>query len=757
MDERADLAREVREGAVLESVGTFTVALEKAREKLKRFQLPDPRYYILQLVQAVVASGAHSISVATAGLGSATETTPAGSSDLGEVFLGYRLTLTFNGPGYEKDELKDLYDYIFESQNDRNRDRLRELALGTLSCQGLDTWYIRIHSGGAEWAWRQHEKETVRMAPAELLHVIEVRGGGQCQEVDLLRECCQAVPIPIRVNGELINPGFTLRGACPWPAWTFQRANMQGAIGLPYSGLAQTRLVINRYGVRITRKNEPRIYPPVVIVLENPDLRKNVSQSDIVEDEAYQSCLSELQFAVMEFAYALCRMSIPGYQREGVVAFQRALITEWIPTQALQARPEDVATELQPLMRMPLFTDIHKTRRSLADIAPHFARDGYVCIANRDAPTGDWMVLQPSAEERDALQSLFEKVKDVDGVLKSWRASGDNARPGPEAEPIAEPVLSHEVTRGPKTLTFDQNHLPVTVLSWREISQGSRSMTITVEDAYPMPTTRFSLLNPPGVVVRRELCGLSLHVMVRGAGNPETLLQLSAATAMEEAPGIYATLLRMLLDDFPGFSHNNQRRAQHVREHLLRWWLHLLDGAAPVGAERARERLGDVVWTAPVFDTRHVERVSLADMAFWVGGGRVLATAFGGGRIKEDYALEASPAVMALLSHIFGKAAVRRVTLEQTLVAERLEQRQLPGAAARGFLVPPPAPSHTTAPEPATSAPAEPPAPPPTTAPAPAASAPAEPPPAPTPTTAPEPAAAAPAEPPPAPPPTTAP
>ena len=114
---------------------------------------------------------------------------------------------------------------------------------------------------------------------------------------------------------------------------------------------------------------------------------------------------------------------------------------------------------------------------------------------------------------RDALQSLFEKVLDVDYVLRNWAKTGSLTRPGPEAEPQAEMVLSQDASR------------------------GHESTTITVENAYPMPTTRFTLINVPGVAVRRDVAGLSFQVLVRGMGNPETLLQNAAEMVLETAPG----------------------------------------------------------------------------------------------------------------------------------------------------------------------------------------------------------------------------
>ncbi len=54
-----------RESGLLDSAGVFTVAVEKAREKLGKFQLDDPCFYLLKLVQAAVEGGARRLDLRT--------------------------------------------------------------------------------------------------------------------------------------------------------------------------------------------------------------------------------------------------------------------------------------------------------------------------------------------------------------------------------------------------------------------------------------------------------------------------------------------------------------------------------------------------------------------------------------------------------------------------------------------------------------------------------------------------------------------
>lgn len=58
MDDLDSLLGHLRDGGKVESSGTFTLDLRKARDKLRAYQLAEPCFYLLKLVQAGVAAGA---------------------------------------------------------------------------------------------------------------------------------------------------------------------------------------------------------------------------------------------------------------------------------------------------------------------------------------------------------------------------------------------------------------------------------------------------------------------------------------------------------------------------------------------------------------------------------------------------------------------------------------------------------------------------------------------------------------------------
>lgn len=662
-----ELPAEILAGAVADSQGTFTVALDKAKDKLKRFQLPDPRHYILQIIQAVVAGGATEIDVTVTGwAGDLMEAVPEG------VAPGYRMVLAFDGPGYTRKELAGLFDFIFESQRDRGRDRLREMALGMLSCQALEPSYVRLSSAsGFEWVRRSGDDAVVRACLRQKRHTFELRRLGQPTEPELMRDACQALPIRLILNHEVINLSNQLASATPWPAWAFDTGVMKGCIGLPYTTLSESRIYFFRHGVRVSGKNEARLYPPVVVMLDHPGLRKNVSQSDIVEDEVYQKCLSDLQQMLLQFAGNLCKRRIPNYHQTAVQNFLLDLVSEWIPPPLLTAPQEEVPPDLAPLMAMPIFTDRSGMRRSLSDIAPFFKRDGFVSKVSRRyhtaAASPDWLLLHPGKAEEAALRVLFEKVVDVTPYLPAPRSHEDEP---PGVEYNREFLVS------------------------RTVDEGDRIFVISIEDSYPtgqccvrLKDRRYNRKH----TLRRYLNGWSLCVDGRAYTDNGLVQQQAVDLLVEHAPALYQALFERLTADFATSWGAQPYKRRRSLEHLAAWWIWCFEQAGgPRLPLSGSDVWGPAGWQARIFETRCGPPVSLSDMQRWVDDGHTLVVAYGGSRLKEDYAVDASPQVTRLLRLVFGDSKVLRATLRAPYWEERRAQRLLPGASQRPAQAPAP-------------------------------------------------------------------
>jgi len=127
------LIEHLRAAGELHSAGEFTLDQQKAQEKLRRYQLADPRTYVLSLVQAAVKKGATRIVFAI---------------DANDM------RMTFDGRPFARDALAHVYDAIFARGDDPDLGARRELAIGLNGAMALNPKLIRVHrtaSALARW------------------------------------------------------------------------------------------------------------------------------------------------------------------------------------------------------------------------------------------------------------------------------------------------------------------------------------------------------------------------------------------------------------------------------------------------------------------------------------------------------------------------------------------------------------------------------------------------------------------------------
>jgi hypothetical protein len=87
----------------------FAVARSRAIEKMRRFALADPYFYILELIQGAVANGANYVDIELA---------------------RKEVTLSYVGGGFGADELGQLFDFLFASKENLDYADVRQFALG---------------------------------------------------------------------------------------------------------------------------------------------------------------------------------------------------------------------------------------------------------------------------------------------------------------------------------------------------------------------------------------------------------------------------------------------------------------------------------------------------------------------------------------------------------------------------------------------------------------------------------------------------
>lgn len=288
--------------AALDSSGVFTLSEDRSAEKLARFRLPDPRLYVLNAVAAAVACQAEWLKL---------------YCDADDFILTARV-------GAELPEaLRGLTSRILQ---ERQPPGWRELALAYYGAQALKPGFIHLTAGSQLLKWRpsgleEVAQETLPDGANLRLHVREQLGlrtakkflariTGQSRldsEEDALKRHCNLVPVPAQINGQpLVRPltlgqtHETLKLGCDqlaahhplqplvtrrslpgdWPAVLARRGRLP-----PY-------LVLVVQGVNFRLAPEALGHPDLRGIVYADHLRKDLSQTSLVKDEAFQSVVN---------------------------------------------------------------------------------------------------------------------------------------------------------------------------------------------------------------------------------------------------------------------------------------------------------------------------------------------------------------------------------------------------------------------------------------------------------------------------------
>ena len=464
--------------------GSFTLALDKALDKLEKFQLPDPSNFILQWIQALVASDSKTIRMTLEA----------------NTFLGqYDLRIAFDGPGYTARELQSLYDHVFLSGRDRGQDRLRELALGWLSASSLKPTHLAITSNG--WA-RVRDKasgasksgEVTAQLSAEVAapgHTLEISGRGSYAFEQLISSTCTDVPIPLFLNGTQISHPTVATGV-PWPNRPFENGPSKGVIGATYGAGSTSQIAFLRYGVNFVSRAEPALVPPVIMRVSDVTLSKNVSQTDVVKDEAYDEFLARLRSEMKSMGLSLTGKRIPSYQRDALNRYLQAYIASHLDIRALKDpnRLVLLGADYESLLSYPVFCGNKGVYRSLLELYSIYKKqDSLLYCLDPAARAVNWagvlLVLEP--EEVGVLRKFFPNL--IGLSLEEVKMQSRMGRSAVSAESAGNaPVLAR-----------------------LEIRSAARNYFVSIPDSYP---TGLAVLRPRKSQYGTALPGLKLTVCV---------------------------------------------------------------------------------------------------------------------------------------------------------------------------------------------------------------------------------------------------
>lgn len=290
-----------RAGGVYTEKKRFTIARGRAIEKMRRFALADPYFYILELIQAAVANHAEYIEIST---------------DDGEV------TLAYIGGGLKKDDLANLFDYLFASKDRAEIGHLRELALGINAALLFKPDRVIVESGDGTLSGTTrmemhgaHDGVDIGtperpltgtfiriegMSRGKLPNVLQrlLDMGDRPREFDVVDVRCLAAPVPIILNHQSLF-GFSAQRT---PGMLGYRRTLSFDEGDLYGTLAIKNLDqpsefdLLMWGVLIQSRTHELVRGTSLAGIVCFDrLRKTADHSGIVDDERMAEMWARLQ------------------------------------------------------------------------------------------------------------------------------------------------------------------------------------------------------------------------------------------------------------------------------------------------------------------------------------------------------------------------------------------------------------------------------------------------------------------------------
>ncbi|MAG56327.1 MAG: hypothetical protein CMJ83_08565 [Planctomycetes bacterium] len=286
------------------SRGRFTMDDDKAREKMRRYQLEDPRLYVLELVQAAVRRGATRIDF---------------DIDANDVWM------RCDGTPFTLAGLSGVFGSLFESSDRDEHYSLQRLAIGLNAALALDPRHLTLRSGDAdgvvELKLRPGQPDHLEVIaappgfdePKTEIHVRDrfkmghlsefFRSGNDQQEARYIEERCRYARIPITVNGDDV-----IRSLADGPMVALTDVDLKTLVGTAgfHSRLQDSQVQIVTDGVLITTHEVDCPVPGFLAIVEARGLKKNVSQTDFVRDDAYHRFSKDLERARELATIKLC-------------------------------------------------------------------------------------------------------------------------------------------------------------------------------------------------------------------------------------------------------------------------------------------------------------------------------------------------------------------------------------------------------------------------------------------------------------------
>lgn len=387
------LLSELRSEGRVDSAGRFTLDLAKALEKMQRFQLAEPRAFVLNLVAGAALTGARRIDLSLeAGL----------------------FRMEWDGRPLTMEDVLGLFD-PFDRQTPP---AVRELSIGLAACRGLDLLLMQVESGRVRLQLdrsslliepRQSEDRN-RIVMREKVPLWRRFSGPDRQIVSFLEERCSQGPVQVFLEGRKLSQPIQAHNA-EAQVYLEDLKALVALVRLPRSQPSFT-VILNQ--VSFVLEDTGLEYPGAVVIVEAEGLRKELSQSTLVRDHALQQLIERVAAELDRLALGLIRENVPSYHAH-LEPLIRRLRRRLGPTE-LSGRNVSLGpwTELaHEFWDLPVLTRAGGSLVSLGEVLPTYVRTGYLPVTqerqeeSHELEDGSVAMLRPTGPAADLLDLFF--------------------------------------------------------------------------------------------------------------------------------------------------------------------------------------------------------------------------------------------------------------------------------------------------------------------------------------------------------------
>ena len=272
--------------------------------------------------------------------------------------------------------------------------------------------HTKVKGASRETTEAGNRGEGAEAADVATNHQLRIEGKGTYELDDIVRQKCKEVTCRLMVNGDSVGGG---QSGVPWPNRPFQQGQTVGVMGATYGGSAASNLSFIRYGVEFISRPEPSLQPPVIARVSDDTLSKNVSQTDVVRDEAYDEFLGRLRSEMKRMGLELTSKRIPSYQRDALNTFLQSYLVSYIDMRVFEDdnRLKLMGEEFGNLVTFPMFRAAGQSYVSLKDLRDEYQRRGYLLYSlDKRSQLARWdsILLVLEVEEVRVLQKYFPNL-----------------------------------------------------------------------------------------------------------------------------------------------------------------------------------------------------------------------------------------------------------------------------------------------------------------------------------------------------------